>query len=122
MADTSMVPRKRDGYPPARRPLVDEELADQLLGKAQAEGVELLGPDGLLSQVTKAVLERARIGRHPLPWQQRLPHLDRVSQTHHDRGSRTCRGSPAWWRDMVLAASGPVGEPMAQPRGFRAER
>jgi hypothetical protein len=28
-------------------------------GKAQAEGVELLGPDGLLSQVTKAVLERA---------------------------------------------------------------
>ena len=39
--------------------LIDEELADQLLGKAQAEGVELLGPDGLLSQVTKAVLERA---------------------------------------------------------------
>jgi len=30
-----------------------------LLGKAQAQGVELLGPDGLLSQVTKAVLERA---------------------------------------------------------------
>jgi hypothetical protein len=37
-------------------PRVDEQLADQLLGKAQAEGVELLGPDGLLSQVTKAVL------------------------------------------------------------------
>ena len=59
MTDTSMVPRKRDGDPPPRRPLVDDELADQLLGKAQAEGVELLGPDGLLSQVTKAVLERA---------------------------------------------------------------
>jgi putative transposase len=59
MSDTSMVARKRDGDPPARRPLIDEELADQLLGKAQAEGVELLGPDGLLSQVTKAVLERA---------------------------------------------------------------
>jgi putative transposase len=59
MTGTSMVPRKRDGDPPPRRPLVDDELADQLLGKAQAEGVELLGPDGLLSQVTKAVLERA---------------------------------------------------------------
>jgi len=59
MTDTSMVPRKRDGGPPSRPPLVDDELADQLLGKAQAEGVELLGPDGLLSQVTKAVLERA---------------------------------------------------------------
>jgi transposase-like protein len=43
----------------ARPALVDEELAGQLLGKAQAEGVELLGSDGLLSQVTKAVLERA---------------------------------------------------------------
>jgi putative transposase len=60
MSDTAMVPRKpADGDRPSRRPLVDEQLADQLLGKAQAEGVELLGPDGLLSQVTKAVLERA---------------------------------------------------------------
>src|SRR6266487_6279210 len=59
MTDTSMVPHKRDDGPPSRPPLVDEELADQLLGKAAAEGVELLGPDGLLSQVTRAVLERA---------------------------------------------------------------
>jgi hypothetical protein len=59
MSDTAMVPRKPGGDPPARRPLVDDELADQLLGKAAAEGVELLGPEGLLSQVTKAVLERA---------------------------------------------------------------
>ena len=57
-----MVPRQPEGGPPARRPLVDEQLADQLLDKAQAEGVELLGPDGLLSQVTKAVLERALVG------------------------------------------------------------
>jgi putative transposase len=59
MSDTSTVPRKSDGSSAAGRPLVDEALADELLGKAQAQGVELLGPDGLLSQVTKAVLERA---------------------------------------------------------------
>jgi putative transposase len=59
MNDTAMVPRKREDQPPERRPLVDDQLADELLGKAQAESVELLGPDGLLSQVTKAVLERA---------------------------------------------------------------
>jgi putative transposase len=59
MNDTSTVPRKSGGDRPARRPLVDEQLADELLGKAQAEGAGLLGPDGLLSQVTKAVLERA---------------------------------------------------------------
>jgi transposase-like protein len=52
------VPRQPDREP-AAKPLVDQQLADELLGRAQAEGVELLGPDGLLSQVTKAVLERA---------------------------------------------------------------
>ena len=59
MQDTAKVPGKREDGRPAPKPLVDEELADQLLGKAQDQGVELLGPDGLLSQVTKAVLERA---------------------------------------------------------------
>ena len=45
MSDTSTVPRKRDGGKPVGRPLVGEELlADQLLGKTQAEGVEPLGP------------------------------------------------------------------------------
>src|SRR5690242_7006334 len=58
MSDTAKMGRKNEG-PPGRRPLVDDELADRLLGRAQAEGAELLGPDGLLSQVTKAVLERA---------------------------------------------------------------
>src|SRR5215467_316962 len=59
MTDTAMVPRKNDSRLAGQPPLIDEQLADQLLGRAQAEGVELLGPDGLLSQVTKAVLERA---------------------------------------------------------------
>jgi putative transposase len=59
MQDTAKMPAHSSGERPPRRPLIDDELADQLLGKAQAEGAELLGPDGLLSQVTKAVLERA---------------------------------------------------------------
>jgi putative transposase len=60
MDDTSTVARKPGSENPGRRrPLVDDDLADQLLDRAQAEGAELLGPDRLLSQVTKAVLERA---------------------------------------------------------------
>jgi putative transposase len=39
--------------------LVDDRLADELIARAEAEGVELLGPGGLLRQMTKAVLERA---------------------------------------------------------------
>lgn len=58
MTDTAAVPGD-SGRPPAGKPVVDERLADQLLARADAEGVELLGPQGLLSQVTKAVLERA---------------------------------------------------------------
>jgi putative transposase len=46
MQNTAKVPRKADGSRPARRPLFDDELADQPLGKAQSEGVELLGPMG----------------------------------------------------------------------------
>lgn len=56
----------RDELPPAeappqgeREPVVSEEIAEQLLARAEAEGVDILGPDGLLGQVSKAVLERA---------------------------------------------------------------
>ena len=43
----------------AGTPLVSEEMLDGLMARVEEEGAELLGPDGLLSQVTKAVLERA---------------------------------------------------------------
>ncbi len=37
MTDTSTVPRKWEGSRPGWQPLVDEQVADELLGKAQAE-------------------------------------------------------------------------------------
>lgn len=40
-------------------PLVPVEVLNGLMARVESEGAELLGPDGLLSQVTKAVLERA---------------------------------------------------------------
>ncbi len=43
---------------PSERPSIDPELVEQLLEQA-GEGVELLGPDGLLTELTKSVLERA---------------------------------------------------------------
>jgi putative transposase len=59
MSETAMMPRNPGDQGPGARQVVDQELADQLLARAQTEGIELLGPDALLSQVTKAVLERA---------------------------------------------------------------
>jgi hypothetical protein len=60
MTDTATVSRNHGDWEPVRPALIDEQLADQLLGKAQAEGVELLGPDGLLSRLA----ERG----HPANW------------------------------------------------------
>ena len=39
-------------------PLVPVEVLDGLMARVESEGAEVLGPDGLLSQVSKAVLER----------------------------------------------------------------
>ena len=56
MENTSIVGIDEPDEPP---PLVDEALAEELIARAEAEGIELLGPGGLLRQMTKAVLERA---------------------------------------------------------------
>ena len=40
--------------------VVDQrQLAEQLLAQARTQGVDLVGPDGLLNQITKRVLEAA---------------------------------------------------------------
>jgi type III secretion system FlhB-like substrate exporter len=45
-------------------PAVDEQgIAEQLVAQARAKGIELVGPNGLLSQLTKRVLETALPGR-----------------------------------------------------------
>ena len=54
MTENSRRARPRDAVS-----LVDGETLDALLERAHGEGVELLGPDGLLGQPAKAVLERA---------------------------------------------------------------
>ena len=94
----------REG-PPGRRPLIDEELAGQLLGRAQEQGAELLGPDRLLSQVTKAVLERALA-------EEMTGHLGYEKHDPAGRGSgNSCNGTTA---KTVLTDVGAVG--LAVPR------
>lgn len=41
------------------RPLVDDELIDTLMAQVDADGLELLGPEGVLSEITSRVLNRA---------------------------------------------------------------
>jgi putative transposase len=48
-----------DEQPGAGKPVVDELFLDELMARVQVEGLELTGPDGLLNQLTRQVLERA---------------------------------------------------------------
>ncbi|MEV7296183.1 IS256 family transposase, partial [Streptomyces microflavus] len=41
---------------------VDDRLIDELVGRAQAEGLQLTGEGGLLQQLTKRLLESALEG------------------------------------------------------------
>ncbi len=41
------------------RPVVDDALIDQLMNQVDAEGLELLGPDGVLTEITSRLLNRA---------------------------------------------------------------
>jgi putative transposase len=55
-ADDAVTP---DAAPSSIEELLDPERIDALLADAEAEGLEVDGPGGLLSLLTKAVLERA---------------------------------------------------------------
>jgi putative transposase len=59
MTDTERVALgavDRDGL---AREVIDDELVDRLLAQADAEGAELLGPEGVLTDLTARVLQRA---------------------------------------------------------------
>jgi putative transposase len=54
-----MTENENEQVEAASSPLVPDDVLDELMARVDAQGAELLGPDGLLSHVTKAVLERA---------------------------------------------------------------
>jgi putative transposase len=54
-----MTENENEQVDAASSPLVPDDVLDELMARVDAQGAELLGPDGLLSHVTKAVLERA---------------------------------------------------------------
>ncbi len=40
-------------------PLIDEATLDRLMAQVEAEGLELLGPDGVLTELTSRIMNRA---------------------------------------------------------------
>ena len=92
MTDTIDVVAAEEKEPEvAKTPLMpvdQEQVAEQLLAQARAQGVELVGPGGLLNQLTKRVLETALE-------EEMSAHLgyEKHDPLGRDRGnSRTARG------------------------------
>lgn len=103
------------------QPVVSEEMAEQLLARAEAEGVDIVGPDGLLGQVSKAVLERALS-------EELTEHLGYDRHDPSGRGSGNSRNGS--YGKRVLTDLGPVDleiprdragsfEPKIVPKGTR---
>lgn len=66
--------------PMAATEVDQKELAEQLLAQAKEQGIELMGPNGLLNQLTKnpvpAINFRDRIGTSSNPrWMRRWPNI-----------------------------------------------
>lgn len=41
------------------KPVIDEDTLDQLMAKVEADGLELMGPEGVLTQLTSQIMNRA---------------------------------------------------------------
>jgi len=121
MSNSDELPGVESPQQESPRPVVSEDLAEQLLARAEAEGVDILGPDGLLGQVSKAVLERALS-------EELTEHLGYDRHDPSGRGSGNSRNGS--YGKRVLTDLGPVDleiprdragsfEPKIVPKGTR---
>ena len=84
---------------PAALAIDEQSVAEQPVAQAREKGVELVGPDGLLSQLTKRVLETALEAEM----------TDHLGYDKHDRAGRNHRNSRNGIRSKtVLTEIGPV--------------
>src|SRR3984885_8445373 len=82
-------------------PSAEQKLAEELVARARAQGVSLTGPDGLLKQLTKTVLETALN-------QELTEHLGHEKHGSPEPGSGNVRnGTRA--KTVLTEASGEVG-------------
>ena len=97
-----------DTTEPAVRSPEDKQLAEELVERARTDGVELVGPDGLLTGLTKDVLEaglEAEMSEH-LGYDKHDPAGDNTGNSRNGTRSKT-----------VLTDVGPVEVEVPRDRG-----
>src|SRR6266536_2010569 len=105
MTDTTPQDPRTEDSAGARPDAVDEQLVARLVAQARERGISLVGPDGLLQQLTKLVLEGALEGEL----------ADHLGYAHGDPAGRNGANSRNGTRaKTVLTEVGPVE--LAVPR------
>lgn len=56
---TTTEPTKGSELEPVGKPVIDEATLDRLMAQVDEEGLELLGPDGVLTELTSRIMNRA---------------------------------------------------------------
>jgi transposase-like protein len=97
--DPDEPPERNGALVPAASQEPERVLAEELLARAKEQGVELVGPDGLLTKVTKSVLEAA-LGA------ELTEHLGYEAHDPSGRGSGNSRNGTT--RKVVHTDVGPV--------------
>ncbi|MEO8697579.1 MAG: IS256 family transposase [Acidimicrobiales bacterium] len=59
MEDTLKKSTTESEFKTVARPLIDEATLDRLMAQVEVEGLELLGPDGVLTELTSRIMNRA---------------------------------------------------------------
>jgi putative transposase len=99
MTETTTQDQQPQGATGAQTDAVDEQLAARLVEQARSHGISLVGPDGLLQQLTKLVLEGALEGEL----------TDHLGYEHGDPAGRNGGNSRNGTRaKTVLTDIGPV--------------
>ena len=91
----TLEPERRRGKPDDQ---TTKDLADQLLARATEEGVELVGPDGILTGITKRVIETAL----------RTELTDHLGYEEHEKGKGQGNARNGVSRKTLQTDIGPV--------------
>ncbi len=75
---TATGPTTGSGLEPVGKPVIDEATLDRLMAQVDEEGLELLGPDGVLTELTSRIMNRAL----------ETEMTDHVGYEHGDRAGR----------------------------------
>jgi putative transposase len=88
-ATLDAVAARKKGKP---EPTAEQKLAEELVARVREQGLSLIGPDGLLKQLTKTVLETAlnqELTEH-LGHERHSPARNETGNVRNGTGPRRC--------------------------------